>query len=423
MFYDSLVLVPLLISTAWLVVTIRARGFFPTMLPIWMVVWGCYLFYWHLAFSNPPAVGTLFVLLIPTMLVLKHRGFGWRVSMLSCAACVVVAFAVSLLEFRSTYRQHQKMLADYPKVDLRSRLAYEPPATAESPRFDTRQLEKQQESFRDFRYRFGYRGGSGIYRSTRRQRAFEALAQVHAGFLADFIAQPAMGWGRLPAMRLLNHYDLDIDVEAEPHPDQQPPLQDQPAPTVEPEGSPRTTPLDVARNPTADELTVAAATPRSLPDPGTLQVAHRNNVIGFAPPNSFGGVNERLEAFGFQSHAYRRSVESSEESSTQSMESRGWKLARLELVSLLKHTPAAVYVSEHLPAMDELCDAPTRPTTDFELTAVRKLREGQELITEPSPHGLRMVGAIRAIEQCRKCHQVPLGGLLGAFSYQFRLGL
>lgn len=421
MFYDSLLLVSLLISTALVVTTVRAKWFFPVMFPIWSLLWFGYLFYWHLAFSNPPAVGMLLFLLFPTLLALRLRDSSWRAIVLSCLGCGVVAYAISILDFQSAYRQHQKMLADYPKMDLKPRLAYEAHATLAPVRFDPVLLARQQESFRNFPWRFGYRGGYGDYRTTRRQRAFEALVQVHEGFVADFIAQPAMGWGRLPAMRLLNHYDLDFDVDATPHPDQPPPLQDQPPLKLEPGGSPKTEPLDVVQNARADLDVVSAGALRDTPDRESLQAHHFENLISFAPPNSLGGVNDKLEARGFQSHAYRTPAESREES-PRTVESQGWKLARLELVSLLKHKPAAVYVSEHLPAMDELRDAPTRPATAFERDAVAKLHEGQELITESSPHGLRMVGAIRAIEQCRKCHQVPLGGLLGAFSYQFRSG-
>jgi hypothetical protein len=93
----------------------------------------------------------------------------------------------------------------------------------------------------------------------------------------------------------------------------------------------------------------------------------------------------------------------------------------LELVSLLKHHPPAVYVSAHLPAMDELRNAPTRAVTSFELDAIAKLAKGEELIVEPSGgQELSMLGSIRAISDCRECHQVPLGGLLGAFSYKLR---
>lgn len=421
MFYDSLVLVSLMISTALAVSLFRPKWFFTVMFPVWALLWLVHLFHWHLAYSHPPAVAMLLCLLFPTMFILRFRQSGWRTIVLSCLGCGVVAYTISILDFRATYHQHQKMLAAYPKVDLKPRLAYESHYAIESTRFDSVLLARQQESFRDFPWRFGYQGGYGVYRNTRRQRAFEALAHVHEGFVADFIAQPAMGWGRIPAMRLLNHYDLETEFEETSNPDQQPPLQDQPPPKLEPSGSPKTAPLDVVQNPPANWETATAPTLGDMPDPESLQTHHFENVLGFAPPNSLGGVNDKLESRGFQSHAYRTPAQSNQET-TRTVEAQGWKLARLELVSLLKHKPAAVYVSEHLPAMDELRDAPTRPATTFELDAVAKLREGQELITEPSPHGLRMVGAIRAIEQCRKCHQVPLGGLLGAFSYQFRSG-
>ncbi len=440
MLYASLAHVTFLISTAFFITRIRLDWLFATAFVLWALAWGLWLVMWHVAVSHPPAVSYVYLMMLAAMLIawnLKYR----KRTFLSCAlGCAIVAYGMSMNDFRPIYHQHQQLLAQYPPTDLKPRLSYEQasvdrtapqngvlgsPQSAGPQRalkYDVDQLAKRQEAFGKFPNRFGYRGGDGEYRGMRRQRAFEALTRVHKGFIADFIAQPAMGWGRLPAMRPLSKYDLEMDDEGpNPDPDKLPPLHDQPPPNQEPEGSPKSELLDVAKNPPATQESIATASPSAdLPNPLLLQKHHLDNVLNFAPPNSLGGVNTKLEARGFQSHAYRSPVESYEEQDAATVESQGWKLARLELVSLLKHKPAAVYVSEHLPAMDELRDAPTRPTTTFELNAVAKLREGQELITEPSPHGLRMVGAIRAIEQCRKCHQVPLGGLLGAFSYQFR---
>lgn len=70
--------------------------------------------------------------------------------------------------------------------------------------------------------------------------------------------------------------------------------------------------------------------------------------------------------------------------------------------------------------MDELRDAATRPVTDFESRAISQLRDGQEIVMEQRENHMRMVGAIRAIQECRRCHQVHLGGLLGAFTYELR---
>ncbi len=73
----------------------------------------------------------------------------------------------------------------------------------------------------------------------------------------------------------------------------------------------------------------------------------------------------------------------------------------------------------------------TRPISNEESRAIRELREGKDLVqqagTLPVPQAagrapvtvpvIRVVGAMRAAASCAKCHEVPQGTLLGAFSY------
>src|SRR5262249_12600424 len=73
--------------------------------------------------------------------------------------------------------------------------------------------------------------------------------------------------------------------------------------------------------------------------------------------------------------------------------------------------------SNHLPRMDELRDAPTRPLRPFEKQALAALYEGEELRTETTTNRISMLGAIRALKACLACHQVERGDRLGAFSY------
>lgn len=101
-------------------------------------------------------------------------------------------------------------------------------------------------------------------------------------------------------------------------------------------------------------------------------------------------------------------------------QSKRWKLARLELVSLLKHETPRVYLSDHLPRMEDLSSTKTRALDDFETPSLTKLLDGEELITAATPNRIVMLGAVRASNDCRQCHQVPRGTLLGAFSYELR---
>ena len=97
-----------------------------------------------------------------------------------------------------------------------------------------------------------------------------------------------------------------------------------------------------------------------------------------------------------------------------------WQIRRLELVSLLKHAEPAVYLSEHLPRMDELKKARTRPLGKFEAQALQSLQEGEDLVAEASTNRIVLMGSLRASKQCLKCHEQQLGTLLGAFSYELQ---
>lgn len=91
---------------------------------------------------------------------------------------------------------------------------------------------------------------------------------------------------------------------------------------------------------------------------------------------------------------------------------------RLELVSLLKHETPRVYVSKHLPRMDELTDAPTRPLDGFERDSLVKLLRGDNVVVSAGETRMQMLGAVRASKTCLKCHAVERGALLGAFTYE-----
>jgi hypothetical protein len=95
-----------------------------------------------------------------------------------------------------------------------------------------------------------------------------------------------------------------------------------------------------------------------------------------------------------------------------------WLVRRIELVSLLKHDEPVAYVTRHLPRMDELRKAPTRPLDGFEEKALKTLRQGETLAADAAVNRIHMLGAVRATKQCLACHDVERGALLGAFSYE-----
>lgn len=428
MFFTSLVYVVLLGLSAFGLFTIRREWLFYMLLVIATIVWGAWLFIWHFAVSHPPAIGLTFLMLIIALFKARAMKVSLGRFSIICLGCVLIAYTISILNYIPIYLEHQRALAKHPAIDLKPRLAYEQVSVrpaginsldkaseqaqdrAHSVQYDPHELARQAHTFRQSSFDHGI----GASRRVWRQRAFEALSRVHEGFVADFIEQPALGWGRLPAMRPLRELDLPEDDTEIPS-FSPPKLIEQPLTQLDPSNSASAEILDrdVGHNPNIATDKVEKSVP-ALEEP-RLREEHRKNVANFVPEYSLGGVNTELQAHGFESHAFRQSPEDRDDY----IKYHGWKLNRLDLVSLLKHQPPAVYLSEHLPAMDELRDAPTRPANTFEIDAIAKLRNGEELIVDTSGKGPRMVGAIRAITECRKCHQVPLGGLLGAFSYQF----
>jgi hypothetical protein len=139
-------------------------------------------------------------------------------------------------------------------------------------------------------------------------------------------------------------------------------------------------------------------------------------VIDFANPKGFGYVRDRDHVAGFQSHRFGAMPQMDD----RVPENKRWRIERLELVSLLTHDEPVVYLSDHLPRMDELRGAPTRALTPFENTALGAMGQGENLKVEGSADRILMLGSIRALKQCTSCHSVERGALLGAFSYVLR---
>ncbi len=135
---------------------------------------------------------------------------------------------------------------------------------------------------------------------------------------------------------------------------------------------------------------------------------HVNSLLDFAYPDGFGYVKNRNEVAGFRPHRFSKVPDPVEK----------WEVRRVELVGLLLHPSAAVYVSENLPRMQEVKKLPTREPDSFEADGVKAIRTGEDLYTRGDDRDARMVGAIRSVGQCVECHGGQRGDLLGAFSYR-----
>jgi hypothetical protein len=141
-----------------------------------------------------------------------------------------------------------------------------------------------------------------------------------------------------------------------------------------------------------------------------LHRMHIGGIEDFADGRTFGYFKDIQHVAGFEAHRFSKLPHPEER----------WEVRRLELVGLLMHAEPVVYVSENLPNMTELGGAPVRPLDSFESAALDALRQGEDLLVAEIPAGMRMLGAVRAVRECKDCHGSWNGDLLGAFSYTLR---
>ena len=150
-------------------------------------------------------------------------------------------------------------------------------------------------------------------------------------------------------------------------------------------------------------------------DPNDVEVIHNQVLADFLDPDDRGYVPEAKRAAGFESHGFRTLAE---DDSDCPRKGRQWQLTRLELVSLLRHDPPRAYTSDTLPAMDQLEEFSHRALDAFEADALRQLEYQQDIVVDHQGSQIRMLGALRAGNDCLQCHAGNRGRLLGAFSYE-----
>jgi hypothetical protein len=271
-------------------------------------------------------------------------------------------------------RAWQRQQAVYPMESLADRLAYENrPRTKDSSRPDnSRWLSCTEERFDQE----ALVSNAGV--------RVKSLERLHAGVVKQFIDSPGFGYGRMrpsPRPEELERTRRSNEQEVPgPFPQKSPPYESPPL--------------------------ILESLTKGEPD---FAEAHLDNAVSFLNPFDFGYVRDREHVAGFQSHQFLRNAKGPER----------WQVERLDLVGLLKYDAPVVYLTENLPRMDELRDAPTRPLDSFEQQALAGLRNGEDLLTQHTGSDrLRMLGSLRAVKQCTACHQAQRGELLGAFSYK-----
>lgn len=151
------------------------------------------------------------------------------------------------------------------------------------------------------------------------------------------------------------------------------------------------------------------------------QEIHNTTQKTFLDKGRLGYVKDIDNVTGFIGHGFNQ-LPYDDRRSREGDRTGSWVLNRLDLIGIVTHGHPVAYLTEKLPNMEELGDAPTRELTEFETNALGELRQEKDLVFEEQADGdssrLVMVGALRAGKSCATCHSVPYGTLLGAFSYE-----
>ncbi len=315
-----------------------------------------------------PAALLQLALLLAVMVVAytcgwQPRRFAW----LSCAASVGVYAVIGFFAWRDVVRLREQ----FPYQSLEDRLP-EPRVHASQPlpAETAERLEVLEESLKDSNW---------AYRGLMRRHQLERL---HEHTLQVFATRPGFGVGRMLQMspRSLNGSFRD-------------PTPLQPGTRI------------VFTWSSAD--LEGQAPPLSREDFSSSWRMHLDGLMNFVRPEGFGYAKDRRHVAGFQSHGF----------STAPVPEQPWSLQTVDLIGLLQHDEPAVYVTDHLPRMEELRDAPWRHADDFERMGLQALRDGADLFVRDGREGRRMLGALRNVSQCSTCHGGERGDLLGAFSY------
>lgn len=284
-------------------------------------------------------------------------------------ACVAVA--IYLLAIGSSYERFQQLVAlraKYPFQSLERRLEFDRTANRNgtSPNQLIALNPAVVQRLDEFEERRGYSDYFG--------RAW-SLRELHENMTFHFARAAGFGVARMGSIDV-----RDVDLP--------------PAPPLE-------LPVPLDRVP-------------ELPSRAELLPVHDELLYDFGDPNRSGYVRNRREVSGFEPHQVTKKPTTTNDQDPP----MHWQVARLELVSLLRHNKPRVYTAAEPPAMDQLADVPHRELNSFESLALPKLESDEDIVVDQRPNRIEMLGAIRAATNCLECHDAQRGQLLGAFSYE-----
>jgi hypothetical protein len=386
---------------------------------ILFVVWGFVL---HVLLISPPTVWVFVVGYAVVIAALASAAVkSWRAAQVSLLATVLAGIACGAMWY-SQYRELAALSDAYPAVSISDRLAYEnrghqrterdAPDSATEANSDNHELAppianelvRLEEKLNNW-------NSPDYWRWPHRNRALARLSSIHERMVSEFSIALGFGASRMSSGNVGRE---DVEIPDLPY-------------LAAPETPEFTSDATLSETPGAPddigpgqiikgEIAKVENSIRNSPDRETLRDVHEAGVADFSNCEGFGFFANREQVFGFQSHGFRHPPKMPEATIATSR----WRIASLELVSLLKNEIPAVYISKNLPRMDELAEAPARPLDGFETDALAQLRSGDEIVVKEEADEVRMLGSLRAAKQCTECHSVNRGDLLGAFTYRLR---
>jgi hypothetical protein len=150
-----------------------------------------------------------------------------------------------------------------------------------------------------------------------------------------------------------------------------------------------------------------------------LAVLHRETANDFVHAERLGFARDRDYVAGFEPHRFTNMPELKKHLVFGTYRAWGdWKVERVELVSLRKAAGPHAYLSSEVPDLKALRNADTRLLDDFEIRALAQLHAAKNVVIEQTDGLVRMVGALRAGNNCLRCHAGARGELIGAISYE-----
>jgi hypothetical protein len=317
-----------------------------------------------------PAVALQFISV--EMLVLGLYRWKWRhkTFVIAAISASVLAYAIAFLDGYYELNSYQERRERYAQEFLVERL---PPV--EKSTLGKHPKAIVEDRLQELEKEIGSTSFDGVMRE-------RALMNLHNRRMESFVKSSGFGVGRLRI------FAVPTEENVRP-PEMAAPLL-QPAITDEMHSSDSTITHE----------------PADTADRGLTKL-HFGGVIDFVNPRGFGYLTPENQLFGFQPHHFRKVPKTD-----------AWQVRTLELVSLLLHDEPKVYVTKYLPSMEAVRNIPTRSLDHFETTGLAKLQAGEDLFARETAAGMRMLGAVRSVEQCLKCHGGERGDLLGAFSYK-----